>query len=289
MARIERRVASTSWIDERLWSLTLPEVDHGSQGRYTNAASIRRSVITGEDAYRFANLLEAFIDVDSQGRITGNGFTNDSKQYRSLSFFGIESELFRTRRRTLDTASDHVQFKQLVGCRTQSPEEIAATTGNVIGGGVGALLGPISSFVGGWVGQEVGREIIEELVVFPPIWTELSLTIYADGRCEGALLRHSVFPSNCFYLNPDQSNNNFTRNSIYDARLRKDYWLAHGWGRGNPWNIPRPSGLGDNRTASLQRPTGGTAYRTGAVRGSIALHNGGVHGGARRPGPVAYT
>ncbi len=290
MARIERRVASASWIDERLWSPALPEVDHGSLGRYTNNTHMRRSVLTGEEAYRFSNFLEAFIEVDAQGRITGNGFTDASKMYRGTSFAELESEVFETRRHVIDTAPDRVQFKQLVGCRTQSPEEIAAAVGMVVGAGIGGVfLGPLGAIAGGWIGHEAGREFIEELLVFPPIWTELSLTIYANGRSQGELLRHSHFPSNCYYLQADASNNNFTRDSIYDARSHKDYWLAHGWGRGNPWNIPQPSGLGDNRTALLQGSAGGTARCTGPVRGSIAVHSGEVHGGARIPGPTGYA
>jgi hypothetical protein len=283
MARIERRVASTSWIDERLWSLTLPEVDHGSQSRYINATSIQRSVITGEEAYRFSNLLEAYIDVNPDGRITGNGFTDASRQYRAPSFFDIESEVFPMRRETITALADRVQYKQLVGCRTKSPEVIAEIVGMGAGYAISPVLYPI---IGRKVGREVGRELVEEFLVFPPIWTELSLTIYADGRSEGAMLRHSDFPSNCFYLNPNNSSNDFNRHSIYDARSRKDYWLAHGWGRGNPWNIPNPTGWGDNRRASLRRPTGGSAYNTGEVRGSVALYSGAVHGGARRPGTL---
>lgn len=77
MAKITRSTATTSWIDERLFSLTLPEVDWGSQDTYINSSTIRREVILGAEAYRFANFIEAFVEVQGS-RITSHGFTSRS-------------------------------------------------------------------------------------------------------------------------------------------------------------------------------------------------------------------
>lgn len=287
MDAIVRSAATTSWIDERLFGPALPEVDWGSEARYTNNRSVGRDLIVGQSAYRFANFLEATIRVQNH-RIVASDFTHASDLYRSPSFFDIESEPFAVRRSRI-ASPEAVTFKQLVGCRTRSPEVIAGVVGGVVGGGVGFNIGTVLGAVaGGVVGHRVGREVVEEFMVFPPIWAEISLTIYATGRTECELIRHSLFPSLCFYSQRRDRAERYQRESIYDARLLIDRWKQRGWGSGNPWNIPNPQGWGDNRRhASLTRGSRtGSFNHNGAVRGSVAAGTGSVLGGATRPGPT---
>jgi uncharacterized protein (TIGR02594 family) len=48
--------------------------------------------------------------------------------------------------------------------------------------------------------NDIGRKLAEQILVFPPIWTELELTIYSDGSFEGNLARHSIFPNISFHI-----------------------------------------------------------------------------------------
>lgn len=180
-------------------------------------------------------------------------------------------------------------FRQLVGCRTQSPERIAEGVGGVAGAAEGSSFG-IWGVVGGWLGgRRIGREVIEEFMVFPPIWSELSLTIHADGSSDQQLDRHSLFPSLCFYHLHPGNQELYDRTSWYDARSRLNTWKQNGWGDGNPWHIPNPSGWGDNRErhANLGREAlQGIANFSGPVRGSVATYQGSIRGGSRRQGPI---
>ena len=40
----------------------------------------------------------------------------------------------------------------------------------------------------------IGSQVLGELIALPPIWTELVLTIYADGGFDGQLRRFSSVP-----------------------------------------------------------------------------------------------
>ncbi len=295
MEAFVRSAATTSWIDERLFGPTLPEVDWGSETTYTDGRSVGRGLIVGQEAYRFANFLEATIHVHGN-RIISSDFTEPSDMYRSPSFFDIESEPFAVRR-SINIGRNAVTFTQLVGCRTRSPEVIAEVIGAGAGAGTGAGLGligggglvPTLSALGGWFGHKIGREVVEELMVFPPIWSEISLTIDVTGKAECKLIRHSLFPSLCFYRQHDERTGIYQRNSIYDARLILDKWKQQGWGSGNPWSIPNPQGWGDNRRHSslTSGSRTGSINRNGPVRGSVAASSGSVLGGSTRPGPTA--
>jgi hypothetical protein len=174
---ITRSIATLSWIDP---ITKLPEVDKlGDPGD-----SVSRYDIIGRDGYRFANFLEVWIKVWN-GVILDHGVTDASGIYRTPSYLKIPSEEFPTHRR-VDADSWRVKYAQLVGARTQSPEVIAEQIGFALSLGT--------------IGAPIAREVIEQTsVCFPPIWTELELTVYGDGWFEGKLLRHSLFPSLCFY------------------------------------------------------------------------------------------
>jgi hypothetical protein len=255
-----RSIASLSWIDPQTG---LPAVDmRGNPGE-----RIQRSAILAKQGYRFANFLEASISViGPMLSVVGDfGFTKESGMYRSLSYGNIPSEPFSIKR-TTTYIDDGVRFKQTVGARTQSPEILAER-------------------MGGPFGSVISRGIAEEAFALPPIWTELELTIYYDGRYAGKLLRHSLFPSISFYygskimkllgaevvsspgpgglplgviVDLEDTGKFYYKMSDYDAVLKLKNWKDRGWGPlrdaypsgpvgGNPWDIPSPRGFGSGR------------------------------------------
>lgn len=83
-------VAALSWIDPRAG---LPKSDDkGNPGPV-----IQRQLIVGRDRYRFANFLEAFVEVNAAGKITMYGFTKDSGIYFSPSFAETKPVIYSTK------------------------------------------------------------------------------------------------------------------------------------------------------------------------------------------------
>ena len=229
-----RSIASMSWINP---STGLPEVDDaGDPGDHP-----WRRTIVEEKAYRFANFLEAFITVSDSGEVVDQGFTKASAMYRSLSFLKIPSYPFDIYRAPI-VGTEPIKFRQLVGCKTRTPE----TLGIAGGAALGSFGGPVGSAIGGYAGYKAARAIKS----FPPIWTELELCIFKNGHISGRVLKHSLFPSHNFYLqdfdfnkpmNPDV-HSVFAR---FDGVPHYQEWYDNGWGplqegvgpcRGNPFN-----------------------------------------------------
>ena len=103
----------------------------------------------------------------------------------------------------------------------------------------------------------IGSQVLGELIALPPIWTELVLTIYADGGFDGQLRRFSLFPSVTFFKK-SPTGDIYLSTTGYDGRPRLDDWnqRGQGWGSvrnegygasfGNPWDIIDPSYGRDN-------------------------------------------
>ena len=233
-------ICSLSWINKKTG---LPE--HDGDGPLS---TIPGHDITREDdalPFRFLSLLEATIVVNgSPARILSGDFSADSAIYRNPSYGKIKSEPFETKQsKTL--IADRMIFQQIVGARTVSPE--------TIGQAVGAAAGIFSNLP---IADRIGRKVAHELMGFPPIWTVLQLTLYADGRSEGAVLSHSLFPSMNFYTHVGGTGGmpritSFYKlvGASYDAVTHLDDWKAHGWGslppspsgpcQGNPWGLKK--------------------------------------------------
>jgi len=230
-------IATLSWIDPKTG---LPEVDVGSPGE-----TILRERILGNSGYRFANFLEATVEVvnTSSGPapmvFSHIGYSVDSGLYRAPSFLGFPSYPYPIQLAKPVQVQGGVEFRQTVGARTQSAELAA---------------GKIP------VGGAIGGSIAQKLANFPPIWTELKLTIFYDGTFEGELMAHSLFPSVSYYENskiiclktgPTMSGcQAYERKSEYDGNPNLDRWFRQdkGWGarkgftpaEGNPWGVTEP-------------------------------------------------
>ena len=175
-----RSVATMSWIDpdkaqwQRASKARPPEFDKKGEP----PTEVRRDTVLGKQLYRFANFLETYVKViPTRGDtwIGDYGFTSRSDIYRGLSFAGIPSQAFQVKQFVEQSDANSISFRQIVGARTQSPEVIAGHFG------------------------KIAEEIVEFVLSFPPIWTDVRLTMFRDGYYEAEVLRHSLFPSMSFY------------------------------------------------------------------------------------------
>lgn len=253
MPQITHSCAALSWIDPKTG---LPEVDEGGHP----GQSVTRSKILGEKAYRFSNFLEAWIETDESGKkIVGSGIGSDSGMYRSPSFAGCSSVPIGKIGRYERVEGDVAIFRQVVGCRTASPEKIGTGGGAVVGLGGSVAIGIWVIGTGGWglvalgiggglLGGLTGKETAEAVTAFPPIWSEIEVEIRADGRTGERLIAQSLFPSCTFYYrSPEAGDGVYTVRGHYDAVPALGRWKDHGWGdvasprngatSGNPWHM----------------------------------------------------
>ena len=255
-ARIVHSIGTMSWIDQRLYDPNdLPEVDHYA----STPASIGRDVLTAKAGYRFANFLEAYVVVNEQSQIVDQGFTESSNLYFGPSFKGIMPKGFPVSRQ-IQKAPDQksVTFVQVVGAQTMSPQVLGSREAVKTGDGIFGIHpnwgGPLGVQLENLFSQ-AGEKVAENFIVFPPIWTELEITIDSDASFEGRLVGHSIFPSNSFYLQSytvekmSANSLKYELVSTYDARSKIAEWREKGWGKngrssgptaGNPWSVADP-------------------------------------------------
>jgi hypothetical protein len=246
MANVEytESICTLSWINGKTG---LPENDaDGPPDR------IQGALLTREDdalKFRFVNLLEAKVAVIDSSRILSGGFTQASGIYKNPSFAEIPSEPFEPKRSVIQMP-DRIIFRQTLGARTVSPEVI----GEWAGAGGAGFLGPVGPVLVP-ITRRIGRAAAHAVSGFPPIWTTLQLTLFLDGRSEGKVLQHSLFPSMSFYTRPDVYRGQPRIASVYqivgkayDAVPELDHWKVHGWGpqhndpgpcEGNPWGYTK--------------------------------------------------
>jgi hypothetical protein len=229
-------IATFSWIDPRT---NLLEVDDGGDP----GDVIDRDAILANSGYRFANFLEATISVTNanigQVVLVGNhiGYTKDSGIYRAPSFLGIPSYAYPIKLIEPLHIAGGIEFRQIVGARTQSAEVAASKLG-----------GPL------------GAAIAQKIFDLPPIWTDLKLTIRYDGTYSGDLVAYSLFPSLTFYensmatcigLGSKSACQAFEKKFGYDGMPNYARWYKQGkgWGplnggstpsEGNPWGAMEP-------------------------------------------------
>jgi hypothetical protein len=226
-------IATFSWIDPRT---NLPEVDEREPGDM-----VVRDDILANKGYRFANFLEASVAVMSTNTgplIHSLGYTEDCGIYRAPSYLGFPSYPYPIKLFEPVVLDQGVEFRQIVGARTQSAELAAGKLG---------MLGP------------VGGAIAQKIFDFPPIWTDLKLTIRYDGTYAGDLFAYSLFPSLTYYENsniPCFTTGNssaacqaFEKKFGYDGMPNYKRWFGGGgWGKqkgyspgeGNPWGVTEP-------------------------------------------------
>lgn len=155
------------------------------------------------DRFRFANVLEAWIDVDRDGKIRDCGYTGGGLMGATTIKVGPLLRTFEAVglpdiQRAPLKRRDHVRFVQTAGGRTGVPAP-----------------------------RRVRRRPFVQWQA-PLVWTTLSLTLYADGRAEGTIEGASRFPRHWLY---DASGQLAQKSGLADF---KD-WYRKSFGRHTPW------------------------------------------------------
>jgi hypothetical protein len=155
------------------------------------------------DRFRFANVLQAWIDVDASGRITDCGYDGGGQmgattvsvaglrhRFQAVSLADLRREPFR--------GADRVTFVQTCGGRTGLPAP-----------------------------RRVRRRPFIQWRA-PLVWTTLELTLHADGHADFAMLGASRFPRHWVY---DPDGRLAVKSGLTDFRD----WYRKCFGRSTPW------------------------------------------------------
>ena len=183
------------------------------------------------DMFRFANRLEAWIDVDENGAITGHGLTGggligsttlklgpSSTTFAALSFPDLQPEP--------EVGDGWVRFRQTVGGRTGAP-----------------------------MPRTVRRKPFVQFSA-PTVWTTLELTLHADGRADGHLVGASPFPRHWVY---DDDGALSAKSGLTDF----NGWSKECFGDHSPWgDVDSPAVVATAETA-LERTLSEAIMRGG--------------------------
>ena len=184
------------------------------------------------DRYRFANRLQAFIDVEG-GEVVGHGF-HDASGGR------IGSTRVRLGRTQLDVGATALSDLQ------RQPE-------------MGDGWVRFTQTAGGRTGLPAPRAVRRPPYVqyHAPIgWSTLQLTLHTDGRVEAALVGASPFPRHWIY---DGSGRLVQKSGVSDFAE----WWTHSFGKHTPWgDVDSPALVTEVETA-LERQLSETIMRGG--------------------------
>src|SRR6266516_4750491 len=155
------------------------------------------------DRFRFANVLQAWIDVDDRGQITGSGYSGQGLMGSTMVKLGPLVHRFLA-----------IKLPDLQG----DPQ---------IGGGWVRFV----QTTGGRTGLPAPRRVRRRPYVqwqAPLVWTTLSLTLHTDGRAEFALTGASRFPRHWVY---DADGHVSHKSGLTDF----GDWYRKSFGRHSPW------------------------------------------------------
>lgn len=155
------------------------------------------------DRFRFANVLRAWIEVDSRGQVTAHGYSGGGLIGDTAVRLGrlqhtFQNALLPDLRREPEMGEGWVRFAQTVGGRTSLPAP---------------------------------RPVKHPPYVqwqAPLVWTTLSLTLHADGKAEYAMTGASKFPRHWVYGEGGKLTH---KSGLTDFRD----WTAKSFGRHTPW------------------------------------------------------
>jgi hypothetical protein len=170
------------------------------------------------DMFRFANRLEAWIEVDGDGTISGHGYSGGgligsttmrlgpaSTTFAAMSFPDLQGEP--------EVGDGWVRFRQTVGGRTGAP-----------------------------MPRTVRRKPFVQYAA-PTVWTTLELTLHADGRAEGRLVGASPFPRHWVY---DDDGELTAKSGLTDFNA----WSKRCFGDHSPWgDVDSPAVVAEAETA----------------------------------------
>ncbi len=212
-------ITSVSWIpSEAIEGSSRVAFDHGL-AHYDQPPPDVLSDIEGlraADRFRFANRLEAWIEVDGAGQITDHGYSGSGLMGSTTLRLGPVLRTFAAvalpdLRREPERGEDYVRFVQTAGGHTGVPAP-----------------------------RRVRRRPFVQWRA-PLVWTTLSLTVHADGRASGTLAGASRFPRHWIY---DDAGRLSQKSGLADF----DDWFRKSFGRYTPW--------GDQDSAALVTAVG---------------------------------
>jgi Cyclic nucleotide-binding domain len=189
----------------------LAHYDHPPPDMLTDLEALRTA-----DRFRFANRLEAWIEVDGAGQIIDCGYSGAGLMGSTTLRLGPVAWTFAAvalpdLRRAPERRSDYVRFVQTTGGHTGVPAP-----------------------------RRVRRRPFVQWRA-PLVWTTLSLTIHGDGRACGSLAGASRFPRHWVYDDVGQLSQ---KSGMADF----DDWFRRSFGRYTPW--------GDQDSAALVTAVG---------------------------------
>jgi hypothetical protein len=189
------------------------------------------------DRFRFANILKAWVEVGSDGKIADFGYEGGGMMGSTTVRVGPVSHTFEAValpdiQRKPKRLSHRVTFVQTCGGRTGVPAP-----------------------------RRVRRRPFVQWQA-PLVWTTLSLTIYADGRAEGTMEGASRFPRHWVY---DASGSLSHKSGLADF---KD-WYRKSFGRHTPWGDQDSMALVTAVESALERRLSGQLMK-GAAKPKIS-------------------
>jgi hypothetical protein len=163
------------------------------------------------DRFRFANVLEAWIDVNDSGRIVDCGYSGGGMMGSTTVRVGPMARTFEAialpdLRKAPERGDGAVRFMQTAGGRTGLPAP-----------------------------RRVRRRPFIQWQA-PLVWTTLTLTMQADGSVKAGVAGHSRFPRHWIY-------DNRGRLSAKSGLADFEDWFRKSFGRHTPW--------GDHESAAL--------------------------------------
>jgi hypothetical protein len=243
--RHESCVTSLSWIPSEAVTGAVPRaafdvgVAHYDDPPPAELGDVEQ--LRAADRFRFANVLRAWIDVNDSGRITGSGFSDDSRGLIGSTTvrlgglqYNFQAVQFPDLRRDPERGEGWVRFVQTTGGRTGMPAP-----------------------------RRVRRRPFVQWQA-PTAWTTLSLTLHADGHVDSDMAGASRFPRHWLY---DRDGRLSRKSGLIDFTD----WYRKSFGRHSPWgDQDSPALVTQVETAleqvlSVQLMRGGTKGVEGAT------------------------
>lgn len=206
LMRIQSSVTSLSWIPSEAipgatklpFTLGINHYDAPPPDRLDDLATLHAG-----GRFRFANRLEAWIDVDDDGRITAAGHSGSGLIGSTVFTVGGRSRAvpgvaYPDIQREPEFTEDGVRFVQAAGGRTGAPFP-----------------------------RKVNRPPYIQITA-PTAWTTLALTIRADGGATHEVLGASPFPRHWIY---DDAGTLVQKSGLTDFRT----WAGENFGERTPW------------------------------------------------------
>jgi Cyclic nucleotide-binding domain len=204
--RYESSVTSLSWIPSEAvtgagrmaFDSGLSHYDEPPPGELVDIEELRAT-----DRFRFANVLQAWIEVSDDGEITGAGYGGGGLMGSTMLKLGGLRYRFQAVKlddiqREPERGPGWVKFTQTVGGRTGVP-----------------------------MPRPVKRPPYMQWLA-PLVWTTLTLTVHADGTAEPAMTGASTFPRHWVYGADGQLSHKSGLTDFAD-------WTATSFGKHSPW------------------------------------------------------